>query len=82
MTDAEIFAAICANFPFDTATLDSLHQQLDALLDKTQTLGGRDGTIGEVDWKRLRALTWAMRDLAAVMRLIEEGGDPDDLIPF
>ena len=85
MTDAETFAAICADFPFDTANLDTLHQRLDALLGKTQNdppLGGSDGTIGRDDWMRLRTLTWAMRDLVLAMRTIETGGDPDDALPF
>lgn len=84
MTDAETFAAICADFPFDTATLGAISTRLDSLLCKTEnrTKAGRDGTLDDADCKRLQFLTWAMRDLMAAMRVIEEGGDPGDLIPF
>lgn len=84
MTDAETFAAICVDFPFDTATLDVLSTRLDSLLCKTENRSGagRDGTIDADDKKRLQFLAWAMRDLVAAMRVIEEGGNPDDLIPF
>ena len=85
MTDAETFAAICADFPFDIETLDALHKRLDRVLGKSQNappLGAADGTIGDDDWKRLRALTWAMRDLVLAMTAIEAGAEPDDDIPF
>ena len=35
MTDAETFAAICADFPFDIETLDALHKRLDRVLGKS-----------------------------------------------
>ena len=85
MTDAETFAAICADFPFDTAALDDLQRRLDALLGKSQNGppdGEADGTIGQDDWMRLRALTWAMRELVLAMTAIEAGAEPDDDIPF
>lgn len=88
MTDAETYAAICADFPFDTATLQALHSRLQELLNKSRPNGWEvfkgkaDCTIPEVDWKRLRHLTVAMRDLVDAMHMIETGGDPDDHIPF
>ena len=85
MTDAETFAAICADFPFDTVTLDALHQRLCGLLNKSQNappLGASDLTIGADDWKRLRALARAMRDLVLAMTAIEAGAEADDDILF
>jgi hypothetical protein len=86
MTDLETFAAIVADFPFDTERLDSLHGRLDALLNKTQnngwTFSTADKTIDQKSWLRLRVLTWAIRDLVAAMDLIERDGDPDEFIPF
>jgi hypothetical protein len=50
------------------------------LLVKSQT--NPDKTIGDADHGRLRILTWAMRDLAGAMVMVETDGNPDDWIPF
>lgn len=79
MTDAETYAAICADFPFDGPQLDALSGRLERLLDKAQNgppQGKADGTIGRDDWYRLRALTWAMADLVRAMHVVEHGGNP------
>jgi hypothetical protein len=83
-TDDEVFSAICADFPFDSAQLEALHRRLDELLGRAQNgrASGGDGTIGKDSWNRLRVLTWAMRDLITAMRIVESDGDPDDDIPF
>ena len=84
MTDAETYAAICADFPFDTATLKVLSERLQALREKVKPRfhSNADGTIAEVDWQRLNILSLAMRDLAAAMEMVETDGNPDDWIPF
>lgn len=81
MTNAETFAAICADFPFSADALDAIQVRLDNLLRTVQSRS-RDGTISEMDQKRLQLLVWTMRDLVKAMRVIEQDGNPDDLIPF
>lgn len=97
MTDAETYAAICADFPFSTEVLRGLHKRLDGLLGKSQNRppqGKADGSIDWSEWHRLRALTWAMGNLVHAMEVAENGGEPwrielvklktgvDDDIPF
>lgn len=82
MTDDQTFTAICADFPFNKATLESLHARTEALLDKAQNgppHGDGDGTIDAAAWYRLRKLSRAMRDLLCAIDDIEN--DTDD-IPF
>lgn len=81
MTDDEQFAAICADFPFDSAALERLHRRLDALVGKAQNgppYGKADGTIDRTTWFRLRHLSDAMGVLLRAMRCVEEDGDPFD----
>ncbi len=84
MTDAETFAAICADFPFTTEALASLHRRLVDLRDKTQNIGPGcgDGTIDEATWKRLKILAAAIGETAEAMIMIETDGDPEEWIPF
>lgn len=80
MTDAETYAAICADFPFETVKLQTIHERLNATLVKAQTRP--DGTVAGPDFERLRILTWAMRDLVDAMKMVETDGNPDEWIPF
>lgn len=86
MTDDEVFSAICADFPFDSATLRALHLRLSDLQGKAQNgppYGKADGTIGREAWYRLRRLGVAMDELHRAMKSIETDGQPDDDdIPF
>lgn len=86
MTDDEVFSTICADFPFDTATLRALHRRLADLQGKAQNrppYGEADGTIGYEAWGRLCQLSAAMGELVRAMRIVETDGQPDDDdIPF
>lgn len=86
MTDDEVFTAICADFPFDTARLRALHRRLCDLQGKSQNgppYGKGDGTVGYEAWSRLRQLTGAMGELLRAMHIVETDGQADDDdIPF
>lgn len=78
MTDAETYAAICADFPFSTEVLRGLRKRLADLRARPVP----DGTIGPTDRERMRILTTAVRDLEDAMTMVETDGDPEDFIPF
>jgi hypothetical protein len=81
-TDDEVFSAICADFPFDSARLAALRGRLEMLLRKD---GYGDGTIDRVSWQRIRNLAEAMACMIDAVRCIEVDGDPwegSDDIPF
>lgn len=78
MTDAETYAAICADFPFTTEVLRGLRVRLSDLRGRVKP----DGTIGPTDRERMRILTMAVRELEDAMKMVETDGDPEDFIPF
>lgn len=83
MTDDEQFAAICADFPFDSAALMRLYERLYVLHVKTFSATERDGTVDEASALRLRNLMRAVSELFTAVRDIETDANPfDDDIPF
>ena len=82
MTDDEQFAAICADFPFDSAALMGLYERLYALHVKTFSSIERDGTVDEANALRLRGLMRAVQAMFTAVRDIETDADPFDDIPF
>lgn len=83
MTDDEVFSAVCADFPFDSAALMSLYTRLYDLHVKTFSATQRDGTVNEAATLRLRALMRAVGGLYQAVHMIETDADPfDDDIPF
>lgn len=82
MTDDEQFAAICSDFPFDSAALMRLYERLYVLHVKTFSATERDGTVDEASSLRLRTLMRAVQAMFAAVRDIETDADPFDDIPF
>lgn len=81
MTDDETYAAICADFPFDSAALAALHARLENLKTRINSCTA-DGTIDKVNRLRIFILTAAIRDLRDAMVMVENDGDPEEFIPF
>lgn len=80
MTDDDVFSAICADFPFNSATLDMLRSRLDALHTKASG-PKRDYSISPAGVELLRRLEHSMRSLIRDMQALEQWDDSDD-IPF
>lgn len=83
MTQLDQVVALFNSMPGDVAAYRALSDQLQVLKRHTDPAyrgPERDGTVDERQWKHIRNVAGAMRDLAFALQSMETDQDPD--IPF